>query len=252
MGESAVSNMHNVFVSPEGATAIDMAIGGASSHSSIRADGSGGQPLHNWAPYLLNSLLSEGKCTRGMDLAGAEPFEHHLGLKLQMPYFNGDIHKHAFECHVQNGSAIERSTASRAAQKITALIPGHLAGFLKDIDEAIESSQAKLSVFAQPGEIADITGWLKHRVARLRLSEQKALATCGVDIDDEAVSDHHQRPVWPESFQDHGGKTIALVRKCIGLRIDQGLGMCCVKSCHHSKTSRLGCLKICQDLLTKH
>merc|ERR1712226_121663 len=62
--EASVSNMHNVFVSPAGATGIDMAIGGALTHSSIRSDGSGGQPLHNWTPYFLNRLLRQGKCSR--------------------------------------------------------------------------------------------------------------------------------------------------------------------------------------------
>jgi len=186
-----------------------------------------------------------------MDLAGAEPFEYHLGLKLQMPYFNGDIHKHAFECHIRHGHTIENVTAGRAAEQIAALIPQYLAGFIAKADEAINKTELKLAAFGSPQERSDITGWLMQRVAKLRLSNQQALSTCEVDFDAE-VKNGLEKPIGPEDFEQHGRQVVELIQNCVGLRIDQGLGMCCVKSCHFSEVSRLGCLKECQDLMTKH
>lgn len=253
--EAVVSNMHNVFVSPASATGIDMAIGGALSHSSIRDDGTGGGNLADWAPFLLNDLLRAGRCGNKLPLTGAPAFEHQFRLKLQMPYFNGDIHKHAFECQVSQGRTISESTANKAAEWITGLVPGHLAGFISKTDVAMRKTALSLEKLGLHSEIAHITGWLKHRITNLRLAKQTAITRCQITPEAKekttflkSCNSRSFGVCVTKTFEQHGREVVDLVMKCSGMKLEDGLGMCCVKACHHSTLSRLGCLKDCLQL----
>lgn len=181
LDSTLVSNMHNLFVSPEGATGIDIAVGGAMTHKSVRADGTGGQVVSSdWKPFFLSNIAASGKCHSPSVVPSEEDaLASAITKKFQRPFFNGDIHKYAKRCLLTHGQVIDDASAHAAADSVSALVPKHMANYLgRATDELIARVASEVQRFDVAGENDKIVGYLKHRLATIRSAFTAARKDC--------------------------------------------------------------------------
>lgn len=172
---NVLSNYHNVFFSPEHATGIDIAVGGAVGHQAIEP---GTPPEKVGSVFNYKEIEQAAKVlTCGSDV-DVQILAREKFSKMTRPYANGDAEMVFSKCAREKGAVLPVEETTQYAAQMLRSWKDAMTSILLASDEAISSTSRALEVLDAP-RVAAIETWLRWHAGQVKDAFAAGLSSCG-------------------------------------------------------------------------